>query len=135
MLCRLPSWENSCLIFPASFHRDTAITMEGIVTMYQDFMKKAGQCLALPSYQTGSTTCFIYCQRHWGWPVIPEASLGQTASCLCPYTDATLGFLCCLRLLCINACVNCFGALVFPWADDLQAALQYGFRLYCAESG
>lgn len=58
MLCRLLSWENSCLIFPASFHRDTATTMEGIVTMYQDFMKKAGQCLALPSYQTGSTTCF-----------------------------------------------------------------------------
>lgn len=45
MLCRLPSWKNSCLIFPASFHRDTATTMEGIVTMYQDFMKKAGEWL------------------------------------------------------------------------------------------
>lgn len=41
---------------PSSLHRDSATTMEGIegiVTMYQDFMKKAGGCLALPSCRAG----------------------------------------------------------------------------------
>lgn len=95
MLCGLPSWESSYLIFPASFHRDTATTMEGIVTMYQDFMKKAGECLVLLSYQTGSTICFT-ARGTGGWSVIPEASLCLTASCLFCYTDAALGFMCCV---------------------------------------
>lgn len=45
VLCKLPSWVNHCLICLSSLHRHTATTMEGIVTMYQDFMKKAGKWL------------------------------------------------------------------------------------------
>lgn len=33
--------------------------MEGIVTMYHDFMKKAGECLALPSCRAGGTNALL----------------------------------------------------------------------------
>lgn len=54
-----------------SLHRDTA-TMEGIVTMYQDFMKKAGECLALPSCRAGGPVC-LTATGTGVWSVIPEA--------------------------------------------------------------
>lgn len=45
--------------------------MEGIVTMYQDFMKKAGECLALPSCGAGGTAC-LTATGTGGWSVTPE---------------------------------------------------------------
>lgn len=67
-VCRLLSWVNHCLTCPSSLHRHTATTMEGIVTMYQDFMKKAGQWL-----YTGV-----------GWVAL-SAVLAQAWGCVLPY--------------------------------------------------
>jgi len=46
--------------------------MEGIVTMYQDFMKKAGACWAVLGCRAGVTTC-LTAPGTGEWSVIPEA--------------------------------------------------------------